>query len=216
MVQSYSKIKENDPSHTVVPLYVSVVMGFIKTVTFLYEMISWPVYSLLSTDEPVVDDQGPTLAYPVIKNKFDGSWRCVEALYDERLSQSMFPSCTTLDDLWTRSVRLWPEEKIFGSRELLSMSYDVQSNGRKFKKLTQGGYRWFTFRQLEGRIENITHGLLNYLHLRPQKDRVLIFAETRPEWMLIAQSCFRAGIPLVTLYATLGDDSIVHGVQGLR
>ena len=31
--------------------------------------------------------------------------------------------------------------------------------------------------------------------------------------MIAAQACFRENFPLVTLYATLGDEAILHGVN---
>lgn len=44
-------------------------------------------------------------------------------------------------------------------------------------------------------------------------DVVLILAETRLEWMLSAQAIFRLGATISTLYTTLGDDGIVHGIN---
>ena len=40
-----------------------------------------------------------------------------------------------------------------------------------------------------------------------------IFADTRAEWMLSAQACFKQSFPLVTLYTNLGDDAVVHGIN---
>lgn len=195
------------------PLWVIAVVSFIKLVTFLYEMVSWPIYSLFSSGEPSVDDQGPTLACPTKDGDPSSPWRAVEALNDQRLSQTMFPGCSTLDDLWDRGLRLWPQAKVIGARPLIKVEMEPQPNGRKFKKLTQGPYHFYSFTKLTERITGIASGFLNYLKLRPRDDRVLIFAETRMEWMLTAQACFRTSIPLVTLYATLGDDALVHGVD---
>ena len=38
-----------------------------------------------------------------------------------------------------------------------------------------------------------------------------IFADTRAEWMLTAQACFKQSFPVVTLYTNLGVEAIVHG-----
>lgn len=50
------------------------------------------------------------------------------------------------------------------------------------------------------------------LGLRPRQN-VVILAETRQEWMVTAQACLRLNIPVVTLYATLGEEGIVHGMS---
>ena len=44
-------------------------------------------------------------------------------------------------------------------------------------------------------------------------ENVAIFAETRAEWMIAAHGLFKQSIPLVTIYATLGDDAIAHGLN---
>ncbi|XP_076331044.1 fatty acid CoA ligase Acsl3-like isoform X3 [Tachypleus tridentatus] len=45
------------------------------------------------------------------------------------------------------------------------------------------------------------------------RQNVVIFAETRVEWMIAAQACLRFNIPVVTLYATLGEEGIIHGIN---
>lgn len=44
-------------------------------------------------------------------------------------------------------------------------------------------------------------------------ENVVIFAETRAEWMIAAHGLFKQNIPLVTIYATLGDEAIAHGIN---
>ena len=40
-----------------------------------------------------------------------------------------------------------------------------------------------------------------------------VFADTRAEWMLSAQACFRQSFPVVTLYTNLGEDAVIHGIN---
>ena len=40
-----------------------------------------------------------------------------------------------------------------------------------------------------------------------------LFAETRAEWLITANGCMKQNMPLVTLYATLGDEALVHGIN---
>ena len=42
---------------------------------------------------------------------------------------------------------------------------------------------------------------------------ICIFADTRAEWFITAQACFKQGYPIVTLYTNLGDEAIVHGIN---
>ncbi len=42
---------------------------------------------------------------------------------------------------------------------------------------------------------------------------VVIYAETKTDWMIAAQAVFRQGCSVVTIYATLGQDGVKHGVN---
>ena len=45
------------------------------------------------------------------------------------------------------------------------------------------------------------------------KENIVLFSETRAEWMICANGIMKQNMPLVTLYATLGDEAIVHGIN---
>lgn len=61
------------------------------------------------------------------------------------------------------------------------------------------------------RIDEVGRALLA-TGLKP-RERVLMFADTRLEWMISAQATLRIGCTVCTLYATLGDEGIVHGIN---
>jgi len=50
------------------------------------------------------------------------------------------------------------------------------------------------------------------LGMKPRKN-VVIFAETRAEWMIAIHACFKQNFTVVTIYATLGDEAIAHGIN---
>ena len=74
-----------------------------------------------------------------------------------------------------------------------------------------GDYQFLSYREACERIDGIGRGFLS-LGLRPG-EKILIFAETRPEWLLSALAAFRHGLTLVTLYSTLGDQAVKHGIN---
>ena len=53
---------------------------------------------------------------------------------------------------------------------------------------------------------------LRSLGLNP-RDKICIFADTRSEWMMAAQGCFKQCFPLCTLYTNLGEEAVVHGLN---
>lgn len=74
-----------------------------------------------------------------------------------------------------------------------------------------GDYKWKTFSEVNVLAENFGRGIRE-LGNAPGEN-VAIFAETRAEWMIAAHGLFKQNIPLVTIYATLGDEAIAHGLN---
>lgn len=74
-----------------------------------------------------------------------------------------------------------------------------------------GDYKWKTFSEVNNLATNFGKGLRE-IGNKPGEN-IVIFAETRAEWMIAAHGLFKQSIPLVTIYATLGDDAIAHGIN---
>lgn len=71
-----------------------------------------------------------------------------------------------------------------------------------------GEYRWRTYSEINTLAINFGRGLRE-LGCKP-KENMVIFAETRAEWMIAAHGLFKQNIPLVTIYATLGNHLIIN------
>lgn len=71
-----------------------------------------------------------------------------------------------------------------------------------------GNYSFRTYEDFSSEADLIAKGLLS-LGLKSY-DKICIFSETRAEWMVTAFACFKANITIVTIYANLGNDGIVH------
>ncbi|KAI4899358.1 hypothetical protein NFI96_032891, partial [Prochilodus magdalenae] len=80
-----------------------------------------------------------------------------------------------------------------------------------FRSLVLGEYSWKSYEEVEREAELLGSGLAA-LGQKP-KTNMAIFCETRAEWMTTAQACFRRNYPLVTLYATLGEDAVAFGLN---
>ncbi len=50
----------------------------------------------------------------------------------------------------------------------------------------------------------------------PPGTPVVIYAETKTDWMVAAQAVFRQNCSVVTIYSTLGQDGVKHGVNQTR
>ncbi|XP_069748938.1 long-chain-fatty-acid--CoA ligase 4 isoform X2 [Narcine bancroftii] len=129
----------------------------------------------------------------------------------DSLARVDFPGLDTLDKLFEAAVKRFKKNDCLGTREMLSEENEVQANGKVFKKLILGEYKWLNYEEVSQHVDLFGSGLSS-LGLKA-KDMVGIFCETRAEWMIAAQACFKYNFPLVTIYATLGEDAVAYGLN---
>ena len=85
------------------------------------------------------------------------------------------------------------DKNCLGTRNLISEEDEIQPNGRIFKKAIYGDYSWLTYNEMHDYVKRISSGL-KALGVET-KQNVIIFAETKAEWMLSAQACFMRNFP---------------------
>lgn len=117
----------------------------------------------------------------------------------------------TLEKMFNFVVKIHTTKRCLGTRQIFSEDDEMQPNGRVFKKFNMGEYKWKNFIEVEQMALYFGRGLRE-LGQQP-KENIVIFAETRAEWMVAAHGCFKQNIPIVTIYATLGDEGIIHGIK---
>ena len=131
---------------------------------------------------------------------------------------TVFPDLMTIEDpdmsvfsAFEKSAHKYASCRTLGTREVLSIDDEVQPNGKSFKKYSLGEYKWTTYTRMLERVLNVSNGFLN-VDLKSDMN-VVLFAETRAEWLLSAFACFRIKVPVVTLYATLGLEALAFGIN---
>ena len=97
----------------------------------------------------------------------------------------------------------------------------VMTNGKNYpiagvKVLDENKYfyDWITYGHVLRRVYNIAKGL--HLEGITAGEKVLIFAETRLEWILCAFAVFKLGGVVTTLFAQLGSEGIIHGINQVK
>lgn len=56
-----------------------------------------------------------------------------------------------------------------------------------------GDYKWMTFEDVDKSSDNLGNALISLG--QKHKENIAIFAETRAEWMISVQGCFKQNIP---------------------
>lgn len=120
---------------------------------------------------------------------------------------------TTWDILSTR-CKATPTRQGFGWRNVLEREFEQQGN-KTLEKVILGPYNFITYSEYFAQVCKLGTALTTKLGAKPG-DRVVIFAETQLDWMLAAFACWRQRCSVVTIYATLGEDGVFHGVSQTR
>jgi len=121
-----------------------------------------------------------------------------------------FNGCKTMVEAMRATTSKYSSRNAMGVRELLSEEDEKQPNGRIFKKSVYGEYHWNTFADLEAEIERLAAGLAG-LGLSPGS-KIAFYMETRKEWFTMAHAAWRAGLTVVTVYASLGDEAVIDAL----
>ncbi|XP_061363906.1 long chain acyl-CoA synthetase 9, chloroplastic-like isoform X1 [Gastrolobium bilobum] len=127
--------------------------------------------------------------------------------FDSPLS-SAWEGVTTLAELFERACRVHSERLLLGTREIISSEIETTKDGRSFEKLHLGDYQWLTYRKVSESVSSFASGLAALGHLR--EERAAIFADTREEWFIALQGCFRRNVTVVTIYPSLGEEALCH------
>lgn len=177
-----------------------------KILSAPYDFITYPLYYALN--RPSKEDIHPIQGVQVDPKDPYSAWRCLRD-YEPNLTDG----CATFDQLMRKIVKHFGDKNAVGFRSILSKNKEKQPNGKVFLKYNLApDYTWFTYNEYGKRIDNLMKGLIGTAGVK-SGDVVMIFMETRLEWMLMANACYRMGAIVGTLYATLGDDGIVHGIN---
>jgi len=117
----------------------------------------------------------------------------------------------TMEKVYGHVIGKFSDKDCFGTREILKEEEEKQPNGKIFLKYDLGEYKWQPFSQFGDKSEKFGRGLRE-LGLNP-KERVVMLAETRADWVIAAYACFQHSLTIVTLYTNLGDDGLIHGIS---
>ncbi|CAG2170598.1 unnamed protein product, partial [Oppiella nova] len=198
-------------------LLIDITIAIITAIVTCYDIITCPIYLLIQKPWQRLANSRRPKARPLDPRSPYSPWiRVPDPLSPAR--RHFMSECQTVADLFARVVQKYGPKRGFGSRRVLSADNERQSDGKVFRKLVLSDYEFHTYNEIGGRVERVARGLLA-LGVRANEN-VAVYAETRIEWMICipyrplrAQALFKINAPIVTLFSTLGNDGVVHGLN---
>jgi long-chain acyl-CoA synthetase len=192
----------------ILPLLRSLLMGIISILFVHLPAVGYYLITFGKIDEK---SQSHKRIRAKLTNPLDPSspYRAIEVT--DELQTTPDEYVQTLADIPDYCLEKYADRETLGVREILDIQDEKQPNGKIFKKIIMGEYKFTTYRETFKRIEDIGRGLLS-IGAKPGY-KILIFAETRAEWLLTALAALRHGLTIVTLYSTLGEEAVKYGIN---
>lgn len=190
-----------------------IVLALFKTLALIYDVITLPLFLIIQ--RPWTKLSNATRPRARLERPYDpySSWvRDHRPISPIDIKQVTLPEFVSIGQHFAQVFNDYAKKRCYGYREVLGQEDEVQPNGKVFKKLILSDtYNWVTFEEAGRQIEDLAGGLWSS-GIRPG-DKVVLWADSRHEWMLLAQAVFRIGGIISTLYSTLGDEGVVHGIN---
>ncbi|KRT78590.1 AMP-binding protein [Oryctes borbonicus] len=182
----------------------------LKAIAFVCDILTFPIYVLLQRPWKVCELSRRIKATPINKDDRTIVYRSVDKASKTHI-EMVRCNVTTMASMFEFVARKHANKKCLGTRRIQAEEDEIQPNGRVFKKYNMGEYMWKTYAEVNELATNFGKGIRELGNL--PRENIVIFAETRAEWMIAAHGLFKQNIPVVTLYATLGDEAIAHGIN---
>jgi long-chain acyl-CoA synthetase len=119
------------------------------------------------------------------------TYRCTRAT-SKVTEEILAAKISTLDGLFRYACKKNGSKRSLGVREILDEEDETQPNGKIFKKYSLGNYIWKSYDEVDQLATSFSRGL-RHLGLQP-KEKICIFAETRPEWLMSAMAAVRQNV----------------------
>ncbi|KAI3380145.1 hypothetical protein SNEBB_007325 [Seison nebaliae] len=196
--------QRDEPQPTLLEILLLTIFTFVSTIYDIVTFVPYTFYYLFF----------PSDEQPFMSKSMDdraGPYRNIKSI-DELTTTPAAPA-STVAEMWQQSVKRYPQLRCLGTREILKIYQEEQNDNKKFTKYKMGKYKWLTYEQVHRRVLNFSRGIKHPKLSVEDKDKIIFFMESREEWMIGSQACFQTSIIISSLYATLGEEGIVHGIN---
>lgn len=176
--------------------------AFLKPIIYLIKLIDLLLNYIIGRQSSY-KKLPKTTPYSRLVHK-DHTTHCYRSIYADNLL-TLEDKKLNLYGQFEKSAHKYQDKKCLGVRQVLSVEDQVQQDGKVFKKFELANkYKWMSYVQVLEKIDSVANGLLE-IGVK-SGDSVIIYSETRYEWVVSALACFKIKAKVITLYSTLGNN----------
>lgn len=184
----------------------------IKAIIAIYDLISQPIFYFKHEVYKKRHEVEQIRSKKVDPDDPDSPWRQINIEPRQLELEARIDSFETYDEMMRDSFRANGPHPCYGYRQVLCEQWSKKPDSDKIiRQVKLSDYKWCTYDQFDRQIEAARKGFL--LEGVRAGDKVMLYADTRPEWQIVSQALIRLGAVVGTMYSTLGVDGIIHTVN---
>jgi len=132
-------------------------------------------------------------------------------------ANAFYKDAQSVYEQWKICEERFKHRDCVGYRQILSEEAETQPNGKVFQKYVMGGYKWLSYTEIEDAVDNFGRALSVLVEKNNREKQltsrnIVIFSETRYEWIVAFLGCAKYNLTVVTLYSTLSEEAVLHGI----
>ncbi|CAK9808994.1 Fatty acid CoA ligase Acsl3 [Anthophora quadrimaculata] len=137
--------------------WVSSAITAIKAISYVYDLLTFPVYLVLQRPWEKRKASRRIKARPIAKDEHKITYRSVDPPGPMHVLLER-ANIDTLEKMLSWVVNQHSGKKCLGTREILAEEDEVQANGRIFKKYKMGEYKWKTYTDVDRLTTSFSRG----------------------------------------------------------
>ena len=185
----------------------SIGLDILKGIVFIYDATTLPIYFLVQRPWKKKKSFKGIRATLISPSDPNSPWVRVG-----KPCTTVIDDCKFTHEILSRAVEKYRGNKCLGSRSVLVEEHEKLPDGSlAIRKTLSNDYKWMTYNHIDKRVDDVMKGMIS--SGIKSSDYVLVYMETRMEWMIIAQSVFRLGAILVTVYPTIDDEGLIQVIE---
>jgi len=188
----------------------SLLLGVVKSIILIYDIVTIPLYFILQMPWTKVEQSNDSQLRREVSGDKKSPWisSIRQMSLDSMVSPDSTQGCLTLHELMVKMIMFHKDKRCLGVREILMEEEIKDPDGRTVavKKVQQTDYRWWSYIQINKKIDDVVKGLMaNGLQ---KGDKVVISSSHRVESFLAIHAISRMGATAVLVHPNLKRDKL--------
>ena len=197
----------------------SVLIAIIRCVVFIYDIITFPIYFFIQKPWELYNLKKEPWATEVSSfassSESEVTYRSTGKKYfaKNKICKELEENgVDTIEKMFSFICKKYKDKPCVGTRKIHKVEERKHPDtGKVIKYYKMGDYHWQSYDQMYDRVLKFGKGIreLGY----EEGTKVVIYADTRADWLVAAHGCFKFNYTLCTIYTNLGIDGVKHAIS---